>query len=46
MSGCARLPRRKATIFYTWQEKFTAKNDLALDALRRVLSIAYTDSVR
>ncbi len=39
-------PQSKVTVLYTWQEKLTAKNDLALDALRRVLSIAYTDSVR
>lgn len=39
-------PQSKVTVFYTWQEKLTPKADLALDVLRRVLSIAYTDSVR
>ncbi len=39
-------PLAKVTIFYSWDEPFTPKADLTLDVLRRVLSIAYTDSVR
>ncbi len=39
-------PLSKVTIFYTWNEPYTAKTDLQLDVLKRVLSIAYTDSVR
>lgn len=42
----AKTPQSKVTVLYTWDEPFTAKNDLTLDALRRVLSIAFTDSVR
>ena len=34
------------SIVYTTDVEFTAKNDLTLDFLRRVLQIAYTDSVR
>ena len=41
-----KTPQSKVTVIYTWQEPVTAKNDLTLDALRRVLSIAYVDSVR
>lgn len=39
-------PQTRVTVFYTWQDKVTPENDLAIDALKRVLSIAYTDSVR
>ncbi|HAT62073.1 MAG TPA: peptidase M16, partial [Prevotella sp.] len=39
-------PLAKVSIFYSWPESYTAKNDLTLDVLKRVLSIAYTDSVR
>ena len=41
-----KTPQSNVTVIYTWQEPVTAKNDLTLDALRRVLSIAYVDSVR
>lgn len=41
-----KTPQSNVTVFYSWQEPATAKNDLTLDALRRVLSIAYVDSVR
>jgi len=41
-----KTPQSNVTVFYTWQEPATSKNDLTLDALRRVLSIAYVDSVR
>lgn len=41
-----KTPQSKVTVFYSWADKLTPQNDLALDALRRVLSIAYTDSVR
>ena len=34
------------SIFYVADTEFTPKNDLALDFLKRTLSIAYTDSVR
>lgn len=34
------------TIFYTAKLPFTAETDLKLDMLKRVLQIAYTDSVR
>lgn len=39
-------PLAKVSIFYTWQEPYNAKTDLEMDILKRVLSIAYTDSVR
>ncbi len=39
-------PLANVSIFYTADLPFTAKNDLALDFLKRCLSIAYTDSVR
>ncbi len=39
-------PLANVSIFYTADIPFTPKNDLALDFLKRVLSIAYTDSVR
>ena len=39
-------PLANVSIFYLADVPFTAKNDLALDFLKRVLSIAYTDSVR
>ena len=41
-----KTPLSKVTIIYSWDEPFTAKNDLILDMLKRCLSIAYTDSVR
>lgn len=39
-------PLANVSIFYGANVEFTPKNDLALDFLRRCLSIAYTDSVR
>ncbi|MCH4147770.1 MAG: insulinase family protein [Prevotella sp.] len=39
-------PSALVGIFYTFQEPFTPKSDLDMDVLKRVLSIAYTDSVR
>ncbi len=39
-------PLANVSIFYGAELPFTAKNDLALDFLKRCLSIAYTDSVR
>ena len=39
-------PLANVSIYYMADIPFTAKNDLALDFLKRVLSIAYTDSVR
>ena len=39
-------PLANVSIVYTTDVEFTAKNDLTLDFLRRVLQIAYTDSVR
>ena len=39
-------PLANVSIVYTIDVEFTAKNDLTLDFLRRVLQIAYTDSVR
>lgn len=41
-----KTPLARVSIFYTWDEPYTAKVDLALDVFKRVLSIAYTDSVR
>ena len=41
-----KTPQSSVTVLYSWNEPFNAKNDLTLDALRRVLSIAYVDSVR
>lgn len=41
-----KTPQSNVTVFYTWQEPVSSENDLTLDALRRVLSIAYVDSVR
>lgn len=41
-----KTPQSNVTVLYSWDEPFNAKNDLTLDALRRVLSIAYVDSVR
>ena len=41
-----KTPSASVTILYTFQEPFTPKADLALDFLDRILSIAYTDSVR
>ncbi len=41
-----KTPLARVTIFYTWDEPYTAKADLELDVFKRVLSIAYTDSVR
>lgn len=41
-----KTPQSNVTVFYTWQESVSSENDLTLDALRRVLSIAYVDSVR
>ncbi len=39
-------PLANVSIFYTADVPFTAQSDLALDFLKRCLSIAYTDSVR
>lgn len=39
-------PLANVSIFYSADIDFNAKNDLTLDFLKRVLSIAYTDSVR
>ena len=39
-------PLANVSIYYTADVPFSAKNDLALDFLQRVLQIAYTDSVR
>ena len=39
-------PLANVSIFYSADVDFNAKNDLTLDFLKRVLSIAYTDSVR
>lgn len=39
-------PSALVSVFYTFDEPFTAKADLELDIFRRVLTIAYTDSVR
>jgi zinc protease len=39
-------PLANVSIFYGANVEFTPKNDLALDFLKRCLSIAYTDSVR
>ena len=39
-------PLANVSIYYTADIPFTPKNDLALDFLKRTLSIAYTDSVR
>ena len=41
-----KTPLARVTVFYTWDEPYTAKADLELDVFKRVLSIAYTDSVR
>jgi len=41
-----KTPLARVTVFYTWDEPYTAKSDLELDVFKRVLSIAYTDSVR
>lgn len=42
----ANTPSAMVNIYYTFAEPFTPKTDLELDFLARVLSIAYTDSVR
>ena len=39
-------PSTLVSVFYTFDEPFTPKADLALDVFKRVLTIAYTDSVR
>ena len=39
-------PSTQVSIYYTFDEPFTMKTDLAIDACKRVLQIAYTDSVR
>ena len=39
-------PLANVSIYYTADVDFSAKNDLTLDFLQRVLQIAYTDSVR
>jgi zinc protease len=39
-------PLADVSIYYMADVPFTAKNDLTLDFLKRVLAIAYTDSVR
>jgi zinc protease len=41
-----KTPQSSVTVLYSWQEAVNAKNDLTLEVLRRVLSIAYVDSVR
>ncbi len=39
-------PLGNISIYYTADVKFSPRNDLTLDILKRVLQIAYTDSVR
>ena len=39
-------PSAQVTIFYTFEEPFSLKSDLELDIFKRVLQIAYTDSIR
>lgn len=39
-------PSTLVNIFYTFEEPYTSKSDLALDVLQRVLQMAYTDSIR
>lgn len=39
-------PSALVNIFYTFDEPFTPNSDLTLDVMKRVLQIAYTDSVR
>ena len=39
-------PSALVTIIYTFNLPYTPKSNLALDALRRVLTIAFTDSIR
>lgn len=39
-------PSSMVSVYYTADMPFTAENDLRLDVLKRVLQIAYTDSVR
>lgn len=39
-------PSAVVTLLYTFPEPYTTKADLALDVFSRVLTIAYTDSVR
>lgn len=39
-------PQAQVSVFYTFEEPFTAQCDLALDVFKRVLQIAYTDSIR
>ena len=39
-------PSALVTIIYTFDLPYTPKSNLALDALRRVLTIAFTDSIR
>jgi zinc protease len=39
-------PLANVSIYYMADIPFTSKNDLTLDFLKRILSIAYTDSVR
>lgn len=39
-------PSTLVNIFYTFNEPFNVRTDVALDVLKRVLTIAYTDSVR
>ena len=39
-------PLANVSIYYMADVPFTSKNDLTLDFLKRILSIAYTDSVR
>ena len=39
-------PSAQVTIFYTFDEPFNLRSDLELDIFKRVLSIAYTDSIR
>lgn len=41
-----KTPLSKVSVFYTWQEPYTPVSDLKIDMLKRVLSIAYVDSVR
>ena len=39
-------PATQVSIYYTFDEPFTIKTDLELDIFKRVLQIAYTDSIR
>lgn len=41
-----KTPQSSVTVLYSWDERVNAKNDLTLDVLRRILSIAFVDSIR